>query len=90
MSSTKSCISCLYSRSTKWPTQSKRNTISGVFSEDSGEDEATSEVSEDDQDELWTDQGSDFAVLIFALQPAINLDVPHDTLSVNSFFSFYW
>ena len=49
-------------------------------------EEATSEVSDDDQDEPWTDQLSDFAVPVFASQPAINFDVPHDPLAVNFFF----
>ena len=53
-------------------------------------EEATSEVSDDDQDESWTDQLSDFAVPVFALQPVINFDVPHDPLAENFFFSFYW
>ena len=49
-------------------------------------EEATSEVSDDDQDEPWTDQLSDFAVPVFASQPAINFDVPHDPLAVIFFF----
>ena len=53
-------------------------------------EEATSEVSDDDQDEPWTDQLSDFAVPVFASQPAINFDVPHDPLAVHFFSSFYW
>ena len=51
-------------------------------------EEATSEVSDDDQDEPWTDQLSDFAVPVFALQPAINFDVPHDPLAVIFFSAF--
>ena len=48
--------------------------------------EVTSKVRDDDQDESWTDQLSDFAVPVFASQPAINFDVPHDPLTV--FFSW--
>ena len=52
-------------------------------------EEATSEVSDDDQDEPWTDQLSDFAVPVFASQPAINFDVLHDPLAVNFFCSAF-
>ena len=38
------------------------------FEVDESAEEATSEVSDDDQDEPWTDQLSDFAVPIFASQ----------------------